>query len=67
MEDKKTVQLIVEQGLANQFGSTGASVLKSLVARKKQALGKGVRANQCEQEARLGPTQRNRNQQTQNL
>ena len=46
MEDKKTVQLIVEQGLANQFGSTGASVLKSLVARKKQALGKGVRANQ---------------------
>jgi hypothetical protein len=46
-EGKKTVQLIVEQGLADQFGSTGASVLKSLVARKKQALENGVRANQC--------------------
>ena len=67
MEDKKTVQLIVVQAPADQFGSTGASVLKSLVARKKQALGKGVRANQYEQEARLAPTQRNRNQQTQIL
>jgi hypothetical protein len=46
-EGKKTVQLIVKQGLADQFGSTGASVLKSLVARKKQALENGVRANQC--------------------
>ena len=40
-EDKKTVQLIVEQGLAGQFGSTGANVLKSIVARNKQESRKG--------------------------
>ena len=46
-EDKKTVQLIVEQGLAGQFGSTGANVLKSIVARNKQESRKGDRAKQC--------------------
>jgi len=50
-EDKKTVQLIVEQGLADQFGSTGARVLKSIVARKKNDSGNGVRAKQCQQES----------------